>query len=100
MNGGSFRVSAVLSYKTEEAFVKYYDKTLPEWHTGEVRIATLREVYRIASELKMQQDGNGKSGTRQDKKSRRSRGSKDDSRGNERTDLGLEPGPDDARDKI
>lgn len=97
MNGGSFDITAVLSYKTEDRFVEYFNKALPEWHTKEVREATLREVYNIAHELKRQQDGNYQEGFKSDTKSRHKSRSKDNARRNKRDNIRPESGPDDSR---
>lgn len=66
MNGGSFKLTAVLAYRTEAAFVKHYDNLLSGWMTEDKRKKTLRQVYRIARALKKQQDDNDKKSTEPD----------------------------------
>lgn len=96
INGGSFDLTAVLSYKTEDAFVEYFNKAFPGWLTEEKRKATLREIYRIAD--KTRTNGDVKSGVRSNKKTRRSPNREKDDRGDERHIDRSESGTDDARD--
>lgn len=85
VNGGSFKITAVLSYSDEGSFVEYYNKILPTWLTEERRIATLREVYKIANDMN-KYDNDTKGNARKISKSGRGSGDKDDSRSDERLD--------------
>lgn len=58
VNGGSFKLSAVLSYSNEGDFVEYYNRVLPTWLVESKRKATLREVYKLAHDIKKKQDDN------------------------------------------
>lgn len=98
INGGSFRLSAVLAYKTEAAFVKHYKKLFAGWLTDDKRELVLKETYRIARELKKQENGNSKRGVEKNSGIRYTPDSEATNRKTE-SDTGFEPGADDAREE-
>lgn len=81
VNGGSFKLTAVLSYSSEDAFVEYYNNVFSTWLTEGKRKATLREVYKIAHDMK-KYDNDTKGNARKISKSGRGSGDKDDARTN------------------
>lgn len=85
VNGGSFKLTAVLSYSSEDAFVEYYNNVFSTWLTEDKRKATLREVYKIAHDMK-KYDNDTKGNARKISKSGRGSGDKDDNRSDERPD--------------
>lgn len=100
VNGGSFKLTAVLSYSTEDAFVEYYNKLLPTWLKEEKRIATLREVYKIARDIKAHQDDNSEKNARKVSKPGRGTNGENDDRADKRLDDRKEPGSTSTRDSI
>ena len=100
VNGGSFKLTAVLSYSREDDFVEYYNRVLSTWLTEDKRIATLREVYNIAHDIKSYQDDNGKGNDRKSSKSGRGTIGKNDDRTNKTTDSREESGSIDAGDQV
>ena len=82
VNGGSFKLTAVLSYSSEDAFVEYYNNVFSTWLTEDKRKATLREVYKIAHDNKAKQDDNAERNARKVAKPGRGSGDKDDTRTN------------------
>lgn len=99
VNGGSFKITAVLSYSDEGSFVEYYNKILPTWLTEERRIATLREVYKIARDIKKYEDDCTRN-ARKISRGRRGSSGKNDARSNEATDNRQEPRTVDTGDSL
>ena len=100
VNGGSFKLTAVLSYSSEDAFVEYYNRVLSTWLKPEKRIATLREVYKIAHDIKSKQDDNAERNARKTARSGRGAGSENDNRANKTTDNRQESRPANAGDSL
>ena len=99
VNGGSFKLSAVLSYSSEDSFVEYYNRVLSTWLTEDKRNATLREIYKLAHAMK-KYDNDTKGNARKISKSGRGSGDKDDNRTDERLDNRQEPRSIDAGDSL
>lgn len=100
VNGGSFKLSAVLSYSSEDDFVEYYNRVFPTWLTPEKRIATLREVYKIAHDIKAKQDDNAERNARKVAKPGRGSSDKNDTRADKAIDSRQESRPVDAGDSF
>lgn len=85
INGGSFKLATVLSYSSEDLFVEYYNRVLSTWLTEDKRKATLREIYKIAHDMK-KYDNDTRGNAQKVSKYGRGSSDKDDNRADERPD--------------